>query len=221
MDTKISQFKDQNYYYKLETLPHFPANLFRFKEYNGIKLASAFLLLISLIFFLISFISLLSNNYSVSPLQVRSWYEPLIALLKSFTSIFSAIASIFTLVIISTPVVLSFLLAWVIFDPRNVANFALGFTNCLVGILVILNPVDTIPDFIPVVGTLDDAFFSSGFFLSGAFILFQAGRNRDKIDGIIQLMNEHNEETALQLLIEDKGVKIKKVSKSTNDAESS
>lgn len=191
-------------YYQIENLPKFPFNLFRFKEYDGAKLFSAFLLLASFSFFTLNFINVLQRNlnfYTGFPITVWSFIQAL----------FAVLADTFTFVIILFPLVISYLLAWVVFDPRNVAMYALAFTNILFGGASIINPIDMIPDFVPIIGSVDDAFFGGGLIGLGVFIFTRALSKSKTDEVIVQLINQHNEHDALQLLLADKGIKISKV----------
>lgn len=201
-----------NSYYQIEALPQFPANLFKFKDYDGVRTVAALLLLMSFCFFFFGLLNIIESNLALPPLQIRTFWDIFISLGHSIFKIFDTILDLFNLILLATPFILSLLVSWIIFDPRNVANFALGITNILFGILGILNPADIIPDIFPIIGGIDDT-FSGGLMVLGSFILFQAGKRREKTNNIIQLMNEHNEQEALQLLLEDQGIAIKKMTK--------
>ena len=189
-------------YYQIENLPKFPFNLFRFKEYDGAKLFSAFLLLTSFLFFSLNFITILQRSfYTGFPITVWSFIQAL----------FGVIADTFTFVMILFPLIIAYLLAWVVFDPRNVAMYALAFTNILFGGASIINPIDMIPDFVPIIGSVDDAFFGGGLIGLGVFIFTRALSKSKTDEVIVQLINQHNEHDALQLLLADKGIKISKV----------
>lgn len=196
--------------YSFESLPKFPANLFRFKEYNGAKGIAAVLLLTTLIYFLVNFWILLIGNLSLPPAQIRTFWDVLNGLLSSSVQLLDTVLDLFKFIIILTPLILSSLFAWIIFDPRNVATCALGFTNGLFGLLGILSPTDLIPDIIPFLGSVDDAFFSGGLIGIGILILSKGIMKDKETDAILALMNEHNEEQALQLLLKDKGVIVRK-----------
>lgn len=134
----MNQTPEQESSYKLEILPSFPANLFDFKKYNGLKTICVVILLISLIYFIFSFMNILDNQYIMPPPQLRTWSDPFKALFSSFISFFHNLTDLFTLILISTPVILSILLCWVVFYPKNVATFVLGFSNCLLGLKFVL-----------------------------------------------------------------------------------
>lgn len=205
----------EKYSYSLEMKPTFPGNIFKFKEYNGLKTIAMFFLLVTLIYFVWSFWGLLTNNYqSYSTLGIphhRLWLNPFRIIWNSLSQIFHSVLDIFNLMIISAPLILSFFLAWAIFDPRNVAMYILGFTNVFFGLLEIINPIDMIPDIIPLVGSIDDGFLGGGLIGYGLFLLFQANKNKEKIQTIIELMGQHNEEKALKMLLEQQGVSITRV----------
>ena len=219
----MSQYNSQGstepqFSYVLDMKPSFPGNLFRFKEYNAPKVISAFLLLVSFLYFGRSFFSLLANNhYSYSTLgRPNPWALPILTLFRSLLQILHSVVDIFNIIIIATPLIISFFVAWTIFDPRNVSMYILGMTNLLLGFLEILSPFDFIPDFLPVAGSLDDSVLGGGLIGYGIYLFFQASRNRDKVATVIELINEHSEEKALQLLLAQQGVSIKKVGRSQN-----
>lgn len=207
---------ESQFTYVISQKPSFPANLFRFKEYDGLKLFAASLLLISFIYFAWTFIGLLVNSHhTYSTIGSPSvWGVPFQTLLKSAIQVFHSAIDIFNIVVIATPLILSYFFAWTIFDPRNVAMYILSGTNLILGFLEILSPFDFIPDFIPVAGSLDDSVLGGGLIGYGCFLLFQARKNKDRIETIIELMNEHSEEKALQLLLSQQGVSIQRTARS-------
>ena len=190
-----------NSYYQIENLPKFPFNLFRFREYDGAKLFSALLLLTSFLFFALNFITILQRSfYTGFPITLWSFIQAL----------FGVLADTFTFVMILFPLVIAYLLAWLVFDPRNVAMYALAFNNVLFGVGSIINPLDMIPDAVPIIGSVDDAFFGGGLIGLGVFVFTRALSKSKRDEVIVQLINQHNEHDALQLLLADKGIKISK-----------
>ncbi len=206
---------ESQFTYVINKKPGFPGNLFKFKEYDGLKVIALFMLLTSFIYFAWSFIGLLANNYhTYSTIGMPNlWALPFQTLLKSLIQIIHSMIDIFNVIIIATPLIISYFLAWTIFDPRNVAMYILSLTNLILGFLEILSPFDFIPDFIPVAGSLDDTVLGGGLISYGCFLLFQAYKNKDRIETIIELMNEHSEEKALQLLLSQQGVSIKRIAR--------
>ena len=218
----MSQINTQNeqtesqFTYVISKKPSFPGNLLNFKEYNGLKVIAVFVLITSFVYFFWSFIGLLTNNHhTYSTIGMPNiWALPFQTLLKSLIQILHSTIDIFNIIIIATPLILSYFLAWTIFDPRNVAMYILSLTNLILGFLEILIPFDFIPDFIPVAGSLDDTVLGGGLISYGCFLLFLSYKNKDKIETIIELMNEHSEEKALQLLLSQQGVSIERIARS-------
>ena len=204
--------------YVLERKPRFPGNLFKFKEYTAPKILAVFLLLISLIYFIDSFTILLVNNHqSYSTIgSPNIWILPFQTLLKSFVQIFHSAVDIFNIIIIASALIVAYFFTWTVFDPRNVATYILSLTNLILGIMEIISPFDFVPDFLPVVGTLDDGFIGGGLITYGLYVFFKAAKDRDKVETVIELMNEHSEEKALQLLLAQQGISIRKINSSSS-----
>ncbi|MUG95472.1 DUF1232 domain-containing protein [Scytonema sp. UIC 10036] len=198
-------------FYIIESQPEFPANLLKFKEYNVIKAIAIFILLFTFLYTLLGFIGFVQRHYDLGPIQLREWYSPIRAFFGAFSSIFSNLLNIISLIFILVPLILAWLLAWVVFDPREVSNVVLGMTNIIFGVMGIINPVDLIPDFVPVIGTADDV-FSGGLMALGALLLTLGAKRKGDINTIIKLMKEGkiDETEGLNKLLEDKGILVKK-----------
>ncbi len=72
-----------------------------------------------------------------------------------------------------------------------------------------LSPIDAIPDFVPVAGSLDDAVLGVGVLLLGLSSLYRNKLRDVKTKTILELIDDGNNQKALQMLLEDKGVRIK------------
>lgn len=199
------------YQYQLETLSDFPANLFKFKEYNFAKAIAFCLLIFASIYTLFSFVEFIKNHYYLPPIPLREWYSPIFAFLDAFVTIFSSLLNLFQFVFIMLPFSVSMLMAWLVFEPKEVSNFVLGITNIVIGVLGILNPIDMIPDSIPVFGTTDDV-FSGGLIGLGAWLLSLAAKRKENISIVAKQLQEGkiDETEGLNLLLADKGILIKK-----------
>jgi uncharacterized membrane protein YkvA (DUF1232 family) len=202
------------YTYQVEIAPEFPANLFRFREYNPAKSVALALILFTFLYACIGLFDLAQDNIHLPPPRLQEWYSFPIALFNAVILIFSNLLNVFRLLFIFTPFIFSWLIAWLIFNPKEVGSFVLGFANILVGILEILNPVDTIPDSIPVFGSADDA-FSGGLMAVGAWLISLGVKRRDNVSQVIKQLREGkiDEVEGLNLLLEDKAISIKKIEK--------
>jgi uncharacterized membrane protein YkvA (DUF1232 family) len=85
----------------------------------------------------------------------------------------------------------------------------MGFFNTCLGIAYLLAPIDAIPDFIPVIGSLDDTFVSMGVCALGLSSVYRHKLREVKTETILELIDDGNNQRALQMLLEDKGITIK------------
>ncbi len=207
-----SQKQTTNNFYYVESSPKFPANLFSLKDYNIAKAIASFVLLFTFLYALLSLIGFVQSHYHLEPIQLREWYSPILAVFSAVSSIFSNLLNIISLIFILLPLILAWLIAWVVFDPREVSNFVLGMTNVIFGVVGIVNPADTIPDFIPVIGTADDV-FSGGLMALGSLLIAFGAKRKGDINTIVKQMKEGkiDETEGLNKLLEDKGIVVKKV----------
>lgn len=85
----------------------------------------------------------------------------------------------------------------------------MGFFNTCLGVAYLLAPIDAIPDFIPIVGSLDDTFVGMGVCLLGLSSLYRNKVREVKTKTILELIDDGNSQKALQMLLEDKGITVK------------
>lgn len=210
----MTQEQISQYSYTLETSPKFPATLFRFQEYNMTKIIALGLLFFTSIYTCFSCLAFLKSNYTdrLSPIQLREWYSPIFAFFEAFYAIFSNLSSIFHFALLLTPLGVSMLIAWLVFEPREVSKFVLGLILIILGILGILNPADAIPDFLPLIGNFDDAFSGGGIGI-GSWLLSIAAKRKENDDKITKQLKEGkiDQTEGLNLLLADKGISIKEL----------
>ncbi|MCY6492298.1 DUF1232 domain-containing protein [Leptolyngbya sp. GGD] len=209
--------------YKLEPLQGFPWTLFAFKQYDGGRAMVALLFLFAGIYFLSGFWGfLLDHNAWLHDLVVGSkpvvidsqpsipWWKfwkhiqhnPITEVL---TSTISYIDIVFRLFIFMC----AYCLAWATFDPKNIEGYVLGIFNAFLGGAYVLSPTDVIPDFLPVVGSFDDTILGVGMVILGVSGWYRTKLRDIKTKTILELVNHGNNERALQLLLEDKGISIR------------
>lgn len=85
----------------------------------------------------------------------------------------------------------------------------MGAFNTLVGIAYMISPFDAIPDFVPLVGTIDDTLLGAGMAILGASSFYKAKLREITTDNALQSINDGNNIRAIQLLLKDKGVELK------------
>ena len=193
--------------YEFKPLTRFPKNLFYSESYNGWKFLVAMVLLLSSIYFLTGFPGFLSIQNSVS-IEKTSGLIPFAWNFFFGNGSSSKISSTFDLSIRFFIFIFTYCLAWISFDPKEAEAYAMGCFNILIGLLYIFIQVDTIPDFVPVVGMLDDTFLGAGMILLGASGCYKAKIREATTDTAIQLISDGNSNSAIQLLLKDKGITI-------------
>jgi uncharacterized membrane protein YkvA (DUF1232 family) len=203
--------------FRLEPLPRFPHSLFQFKTYDGAKALTAAFLLLSTVYLLAGFLGFLIDhtvwlhdlfypksvaNSSVHSSGWKFW--------QSFGSVLQYLSSYIDLAIRVFLFVCSYCLAWATFDPRNIEGYIMGCFNALLGIIYLLTPIDMIPDIVPVVGNLDDTVLGCGVLLLGLSGIYRNKFRDVKTNTILELIDDGNNQKALTMLLEDKGIAIRK-----------
>jgi uncharacterized membrane protein YkvA (DUF1232 family) len=200
---------------KMETLPSFPDSLFQFKTYDGAKALTALFLLLSSIYLLVGFLGFLIDHTA----WLHNLFYPQSAMNASTHSTWSKLwhpiglalyhlSSYIDLAVRCFLFVCTYCLAWATFDPRNIEGYIMGCFNALLGMIYLLTPMDMIPDIVPMVGTLDDTILGFGVLLLGVSSIYR-NRFRDvKTNTILELIDDGNNQKALKMLLEDKGIAI-------------
>jgi uncharacterized membrane protein YkvA (DUF1232 family) len=186
--------------FRLESLPRFPHSLFQFKTYDGAKALTAAFLLLSTVYLL--FYPESVANSSVHSSGWKFW--------QSFGFVLQYLSSYIDLAIRVFLFVCSYCLAWATFDPRNIEGYIMGCFNALLGIIYLLTPIDMIPDIVPVVGNLDDTVLGCGVLLLGLSGIYRNKFRDVKTNTILELIDDGNNQKALTMLLEDKGIAIRK-----------
>jgi uncharacterized membrane protein YkvA (DUF1232 family) len=193
--------------HEFKALTSFPKNLFLSESYDGWKFLVALLLFISTIYFMTGFPGFLSIHNDLS-VPKTSGFIPFV-----WNSVFgnaasSKVSSIVDLFFRFFVFICSYCLAWISFDPKEAEGYAMGLFNIIVGILYMLTPLDAIPDFVPFVGALDDTFLGAGMILLGSSSWYKAKIRDKNTDTVLQLISDGNSNSAIQLLLKDKGVAV-------------
>ncbi|WP_414756198.1 YkvA family protein [Anabaena sp. CCY 9910] len=202
---------------ELKKLPGFPITLFYFKKYDGCKALVVFLFALSSIYFFSGFIGfLIDHNKWVHDLfygkpevviASKQWWEfwkgdNLIT--NVVNSTLSYIDIVFRLFIF----LCAYCLTWATFDPKNIEGYIMGLINTSLGIIYLLSPLDIIPDILPVIGSLDDTFLGIGMVVLGISGWYRTKMREVTTKNFLDLVNHGNNQKALQLLLEDKGITI-------------
>jgi uncharacterized membrane protein YkvA (DUF1232 family) len=207
--------------FELKKLPDFPRTLFEFEQYDGMKMLTVFLLLLSSVYLLTGFWGfLLDNNawlhdwiYPPQPIPVQTqnpWWNPL-GLFSQAKALGSAVMSYADMFFRLFIFICAFCLTWATFDPKNVEGYAMGLFNTFLGAAYVLAPIDLIPDSVPLMGSIDDTILGVGMVILGLSGWYRTSMRHEKTKMVLDLVDHGNTEKALQLLLEDKGITIKQL----------
>jgi uncharacterized membrane protein YkvA (DUF1232 family) len=205
---------------QLESLPIFPRTLFSFKTYDGGKALTAILFLLATIYFLAGFIGFVCDHTPwlkqllqptvITPVAPQAlWWQIWKPIGGMVGGVATQIASYVDLVFRLFVFLCTYCLAWATFDTRNIEGYIMGFFNTCLGLAYLVSPIDVIPDFIPVAGGIDDAILGIGVLLLGMSSLYRNKLRDVKTNTIVELIDGGNRQKALQMLLEDKGIRIK------------
>ena len=206
-DPAIESTEDFSSKYDLKYLQSFPGNLFFLENYNSGKFLLAISLFMSSIYFVTGFVGFLyiQNNWSSN--QSSGFFSLLLNSIVGNEAI-DKISSTVDIVIRFFIFVCNYCLAWIVFDPKNAEGYAMGFFNVLIGIVYMFAPLDAIPDFVPIVGAFDDTFLGAGMVLLGSSSWYRARLRDINTDTVLHLIKEGNSDSAIQLLLKDKGIAV-------------
>jgi uncharacterized membrane protein YkvA (DUF1232 family) len=200
---------------KLEALPSFPNSLFQFNTYDGAKALTAFFLLLSTVYLLAGFLGFLIDrtgwlhdlfyhqptmNSSTHSIWWKLWY-PIGTTLHHLSSYIDLAIRFFVFVC-------TYCLAWGTFDPRNIEGYVMGCFNALLGLAYLIAPMDIIPDVVPGIGNLDDTVLGFGVLLLSVSSIYRNKFRDVKTNTILELIDDGNNQKALTMLLEDKGISI-------------
>ncbi len=186
-----------------------------FREYDGAKALTALLLFLSTLYFLAGFLGFLFDHTpwlkallpTLGPATIvvpAQWWQ----IWKPVGAAVTHIASYVDLALRMFVFLCTYCLAWATFDSRNIEGYIMGFFNTCLGLAYLISPIDAIPDFIPVAGGLDDAVLGVGVLLLGVSSLYRNKLRDVKTNTVIELIDGGNRQKALQLLLEDKGIRV-------------
>ncbi|PZD71800.1 hypothetical protein C1752_04565 [Acaryochloris thomasi RCC1774] len=199
----------------LEALPSFPNSLFHFKSYDGAKALTAIFLLLSSIYlftgfagFIVDHTAWLHDLFYHQPPPTTAAHSIWWKMWNPVGSTLHHLASYVDLAVRGFLFVCTYCLAWATFDPRNIEGYVMGCFNSLLGMVYLISPIDMIPDFVPVVGGLDDTFMGFGVLFLGLSSIYRNKFRDVKTNTILELIDDGNNQKALKMLLEDKGISI-------------
>jgi uncharacterized membrane protein YkvA (DUF1232 family) len=108
----------------------------------------------------------------------------------------------------------AWLFVWICFDWKNAHRLIYGLALLLFGIVYALMPVDMFPDFVPVVGLLDDVLVSVFGVGLGISAIVDHGRRQKQTDHIKEIIKEHPA-SGLRLLLKEHGLAVEEVEEKT------
>jgi uncharacterized membrane protein YkvA (DUF1232 family) len=200
---------------KLEALPNFPNSLFQFNTYDGAKALTAIFLLLSTVYLLAGFLGFLIDRTSwlhdlfyPQPVMNSSTHSIWWKLWSPIQSTFHQLSSYIDLAIRFFFFICTYCLAWGTFDPRNIEGYIMGCFNALLGMAYLIAPMDIIPDIVPGIGNLDDTVLGFGVLLLGVSSIYRNKFRDVKTNTILELIDDGNNQKALTMLLEDKGISI-------------
>lgn len=169
----------------LEKKP-FPANLFDFKSYDGMKTLVAFILLLTIFYFIAGMVSLFFWE--------DSWFRP--------DNIYKLGVFSFRLFVL----VSVYCIAWLTFDKRSLEGYAFSIFSFIFGIVYIITPFDFIPDVVPGISAIDDAIVGGGSILAAALAFRKTSDRKQNTDNVLMLLKNGKETEALKILLNERGL---------------
>jgi hypothetical protein len=168
----------------------FPQALFSFREYDGAKVLTLIIFILSILYFGSGLWKLFgwTNKFYVPDIAVKTIY-------------FSYHFFIFITVYCFTCLV---------FDKRGIEGYVLSIFSTILGAIYIFSPIDFVPDIIPFVGTLDDVFIGSGSIILGVSSWYKNKRKNEFSEGMLQLVDEKKYNQALEIMLKKEGYAVKR-----------